>query len=148
MWTELLALLAEFDSAVLTARDADGYPFSARCQPQPDPASQSLRLQLAPSLPLQAGPASLLCHRHDEQLWGQKSFLVRGQLQLDGGEAIFLPRQFVPGAGLGGLRGMIGFMVRSRRAAASYLAARGLPRPSIPWSDINAIKAEVDRPEH
>ena len=46
MWTELVRYHALFDSAVLTGRDAAGYPFSVRCSPRLDAATQTLRLAL------------------------------------------------------------------------------------------------------
>lgn len=147
MWAELEHHLPGFPTAVLTARDPAGYPFSVRCRPLLDRTARLVRLELAPGLPLQPGPASLLCHRHDEQLWSQRSFLVRGQLERPADGWAFRPVQFVPGAGLGGIRGLFGFVFGSRRAAARYLRARGLARPRVPWDEIEAIKAEVERDE-
>jgi hypothetical protein len=147
VWAELTALLAEFDSAVLTARDDAGYPSSLRCQPRPDRAAQILRLELGPASTLRAGPASLLCHRHDAQLWNQKVFLARGRLEQDQQGWLFRPTGLVPGAGIGGLVGLVRFIIGSRRAASRYLARRGLARPAIPWSEIQAVKQQVEREE-
>jgi hypothetical protein len=143
MWRELATHLPTFASAVLTGLDEQGYPFSVRCQAAIDRAAGVLRVQVGPGVPLQPGPAGLLCHRHDQWLWKQKSLLLRGTLEQASDGWRFRPVQLIPGAGIGGLRGLIGFVVGSRRAAARYLAARGLARPRIPWDDINAIKAQV-----
>lgn len=140
MWPELARLFPEFESAVLTGRDADGYPFSVRCRPLPDRAAQALRVQVGPAVPIQPGPASLLCHRHDERLWNQKSFLLRGVLESDGDAWQFRPRQLVPGVGLGGPLTFVRFVREARRAAARYLATRGLVRPRIPWAEVDAVK--------
>lgn len=143
MWDELRKHLPDFESAVLTGLDPEGYPFSVRCQPQME--AKSLRVELAQKCPIQTGPASILCHRHDENLWNLKSFLVRGTLEPDERGLIFRPRQFIPGAGIGGPMGMVSFISGSRRNAHRYLEKRGLPRPRIPWNEINAIKAEAKR---
>lgn len=142
-WTTLATRLPEFPSAVLTGIDGQGYPYSVRCQPVMEPASRTLAIQMPPGAFIQPGPVSLLCHRHDEHLWRQRSFLVRGTLarqQTSGTGWAFTPREFVEGIGSGGMLEMVSFVIRSRRAASSYLARRGLPRPSIPLDDVLAAK--------
>jgi hypothetical protein len=144
MWPEIREHLYQFDSAVLTGLDAGGYPFSVRCRPYPDKSgAEMLRVALPADTPIRPGPASLLCHRHDENLWNLKSFLVRGSLDHDVGGWNFEPIRFVPGVGIGGLPAMMHFFVGSRRNAARYLKKRGLARPRIPWDEINAVKDEV-----
>ena len=69
MWAELMKNLKAYPSAVLTGLDLEGFPFSVRCIPQPDPVEKILLVQLPPLAPIQPGPAGLLCHSHDEQLW-------------------------------------------------------------------------------
>lgn len=145
MWDELTKHLPDFESAILTGLDPEGYPFGVRCHPDPRPEAELLRLDLAQNCPIQVGPASLLCHRHDEKLWNLKSFLVRGTLERDEQGWTFQPRQFIPGAGIGGPMGMVRFVTGSRRTARRYLQKRGLSRPKIPWDDVNAAKAEVRR---
>ncbi len=148
MWDEITKHLSDFQSAVLTGVDAEGYTFSARCQPRSDSETRTLRVQLPPGAPIQPGPASLLCHQHDENLWNLKSFLVRGVLVREAGGWSFEPRQFIPGAGIGGLPAVARFFMGSRRRAGRYLKKRDLSRPRIPWDEINAIKAEaLGRPE-
>jgi hypothetical protein len=102
-------------------------------------------VQLAPYLPLQPGPAGLLCHRHDERLWNQRSFLVRGRLDRDGDDWLFHPLQLVEGVGYGGIPGMVRFVMGARRQAGRYLAARHLTRPEIPWVEVLAVKARAKR---
>ncbi len=91
-------------------------------------------------VPIQAGRAGLLCHKHDDLLWNQRSFLVRGTIERCQGGWSFQPVEFVPGIGVGGPLGMVRFMLKSRRDTKRYLAKRGLARPSIPWHDINRKK--------
>ena len=144
MWAEITRYLYRFESAVLSGLDDAGYPFSARCRPYPDASgAEVLRVWLPPDTPLRPGQASLLCHSHDEKLWNLESFLVRGVLIKDDGGWSFEPRQFVPGAGIGGLPAMIRFFTGSRRRAGRYLKKRGLARPRISWDEINAVKKEA-----
>lgn len=142
MWDKLMRYLNQFDSAVLTGYDPMGYPFSVRCTPQPDVARQVLRVQ-TPEGTLQPGPAGLLCHSHDEYLWNQRSFVVRGTLERDDQGWLFRPSQVIPGVGLDGLAGFIRFVMDARRTAKNYLAKRGLPRPKIPWADVIAVKKQA-----
>ena len=81
MWDEIARHTPEFPTAMLSGGDADGYPYSVRCRPTLDDSARLVRLGVSRratptrSLP---GPASLLCHRHDQEAWNLKSFLVRG----------------------------------------------------------------------
>ena len=146
MWDDIIKHLPDFESAVLTGVDAEGYPFSVRCRPDLDDAAEVLRVQLPSGTPLQPGPAGLLCHKHDENLWKLKSFLVRGTLSRDERGWKFEPLRFIPGAGIGGLPAMARFFTGSRRNAARYLKKRGLARPRIPWDEINAVKKQAFAP--
>ena len=147
MWAEITKHLYEFESAVLSGLDEAGYPFSVRCRPYPDASDDEvLRVWLPPDTFLRPGPASLLCHRHDENLWKLKSFLVRGALSRDEKGWTFEPLRFIPGAGIGGLPATIRFFTGSRRNAARYLKKRGLARPRIPWDEINAVKKQAFAP--
>jgi hypothetical protein len=146
MWDDIKKHLPDFESAVLTGVDAEGYPFSVRCRPDLDDAAEVLRVQLPADTPLQPGPAGLLCHKHDENLWNLKSLLVRGTLSRDEKGWKFEPLRFIPGAGIGGLPAMARFFTGSRRNAARYLKKRGLARPRIPWDEINAVKKQAFAP--
>ena len=138
---EVSRYLPEFPTAVLNGLDAQGYPYSVRCRPAPDRSMGTLRLSLPPETAIRPGPASLLCHGHDEELWNLKSFLVRGRLERgDEGGWTFVSERFVPGAGIGGAWGTVRAIIDMRRSAARYLRKRGLARPSIPWGEIEALK--------
>ena len=144
MWAEITKHLYEFESAVLSGLDEEGYPFSVRCRPYPDTFGPDvLTVWLPPGTPIRPGPASLLCHSHDENLWNLKSFLVRGALKKDAGGWSFEPGQFIPGAGIGGRPAMVQFFISCRRKTSRYLKKRGLARPRIPWDEINAAKKEA-----
>jgi hypothetical protein len=145
MWGEVLRQVTRYPSAVLTGRDAEGYPYSVRCRPRPDLAARVLRITLPPATPIQPGPAGLLCHRHDEALWNLQSIVIRGTLTPEETDWRFEPRALIPGMDQRSPRALLRFLIDSRRRAKDYLARRGLPRPAIPWDDINRIKAQARR---
>lgn len=143
MWPKLIENLTRFSSAVITAPDADGCPFSVRCVPKHDPVAQVLRLQLPPGTSLQPGPASLMCHSHDRLLWNLSNFLARGRLEEDAQGWFFRPTQFVSGTGFANpLTGLKTFF-KARESAKRYLEKRGLRRPAIPWEQVKAVRAEA-----
>lgn len=137
MWDKIVKQLARYPSAVLTGIDAAGYPYSVRITPQPDAAHHTLRLPLPDYVSLQAGPASILCHYHDDKLWNQTNFVLRGTLDQVDGTWVFKPTQFIEGAGAG--MSMMRQITEGRRAAKQYLAKRGLARPRIDWAKIKAL---------
>jgi hypothetical protein len=139
MWDKIVQTLPQYPSAVLTGQDAQGYPYSVRCRPQPDNTQQVLRVQLPPGAPIQPGPAGLLCHYHNDQLWDLKSFTLRGVLAQDGTSWTFRPLHLPESSGKG-VVGIIRFLIKSRRDANAYLKKRGLPRPRIPWDEVEALK--------
>jgi hypothetical protein len=143
MWDEIVEHLGEFPTAVLTGVDDTGYPTSLRCTPEAVGPSRSLRLELPEAVGIQSGPACLLCHRHDEQLWNLKSFLLRGELAKEAGGWVFRPGRFVPGAGIGGLIALLRFVRAGRRRTRRYLQKRGLARPAVPWDRIGEMWREV-----
>jgi hypothetical protein len=142
MWPELVRRLPRFSSAVLTGLDASGYPVSVRCHPTVDQQAQVLRVTVPEGLGLAPGPAGLLRHQHDEHLWRLNSFLVRGGLERDDHGWVFRSHQLVRGMSptpVGNLR----LMRNGRRTTKGYLAARGLPRPKIPWEHYAQLKDEA-----
>jgi hypothetical protein len=144
MWAEVRRHLLRFSSPVLTGVDGDGYPVSIRCAPEPDDAAQVFRLSLPAWTGIRQGPASLLCHGHNDLLWDLHSFMVRGALEPAGSETwVFRPSRLVPGVGMGGLAGMARFALAKRRAARRYLARRGVTRPRIDWAQLKALQARA-----
>ena len=143
MWPEIQRQLARFPSAVLTSLDPGGFPYSLRCVPQPDDERQRLRIEIPPGTAVQPGPASILCHGHDEKLWGMKSFLIRGRLEREGESWSFLPDRFLPG--MGPPWAMAGNLIRARRTANRILARRQHPRPKIDWAAVRALRRQARR---
>jgi hypothetical protein len=142
MWTEIEKYLPLFESAVLSATDGEGYPYSVRCRPEQDRPAGILRIDLAGGTNVQAGPASLLYHSHDEELWNQKIFLLRGRLEETDEGHVFRPEKFIPSIGTGGALGTVRMVLGVRKATAAYLSKRTLERPRIPWAEIADLKVE------
>lgn len=150
MWSKIIKYLADFPTAVLTGIDHSGYPFSFRCKPDPINHLQVLHVEVPAYADIQPGPAGLLCHKHDDQLWNLESFIVRGSLERDGEDWLFRPIKFIQGAGIGGMIGMVNFLRSGRRTAQQYLDKRGLTRPKIEWEKVHEVWAELkhDKPRN
>lgn len=142
MWAEIEKNLAAFESGVLNATDRQGYPYSVRCRPRQDRSAGVLRLDLPLGGDIQPGPASLLFHSHNEELWDLKVFLLRGTVEVAGGGRVFRPERPVTGTGL---RAAVRVLIGARKATTAYLKRRGLPRPRIPWDEIEAVKEPTPR---
>ncbi len=142
MWAELEKNLAAFETAVLNSTDPDGYPYSVRCRPRQDPSAGVLRFDLAGGEAVRPGPASLLCHTHDEELWNQKVFLLTGRLEGVGRERVFRPERPIGGIGF---RAAARMLVGARKTTKAYLKKRGLARPRIPWDEVEAVKERPPR---
>jgi len=103
-----------------------------------------LRMSLPSWSGIRPGPASLLCHGHNDALWDLHSFMVRGTLESAGGnDWLFRPLRLVPGIGMGGLAGMLRFALAKRRAARRYLQRRGLTRPRVDWVQLKVLQARA-----
>ena len=139
MWSNLRKYSVQFESAVLTGMDANGYPYSIRCTPQFDDDKQVMRLAMATGADIMPGRAGMLYHQHNEQLWNLKSFLVRGRIEQDTQGWVLYPEQLILGGGLGNPLRDAAVIFRLRRAAKHYLQKRGLERPRIPWEAIKAL---------
>jgi hypothetical protein len=140
-WRDIARELRRYDSAVITARGRDGYPVSVRCVPVPDERTATFELSIPDALGVEASPAWLLCHFHDERFWSLRSFGARGFLEHKDDGWRFRPMSFV--GGMGGVVASIRLFMGGRRRARRYLAARGLEAPEIPWERMTAIKREV-----
>jgi hypothetical protein len=142
---EIARYLPAFPTAVLNGLDGEGYPYSIRCRSVSDRSAGLPKLALPTQIAIEPGPASLLCHSHDERLWNLHSFLVRGRLDRVENGRTFVAERFVPGGGIGGPLGTVKAFVGIRRTATRYLRKRGLPRPPIPWNEIEALKGKTQR---
>ncbi len=134
MWHKLKHHINAFGSAVLSARDADGYPLSVRTAFHADNVRHELRVEVPTSVEVQPGPASLLWHQHNEQLWDLRIVVVRGELANTGNGWVFRPQPLTPSPNA------LRMILNCRKAAQAYLGKHGLARPPIPWDRLKAIK--------
>jgi hypothetical protein len=133
-------------SAVLCSLDHDGTPSLRRVRPTADPAQRAFHLTDAAE-PLSAGPASLLCHGHDDKLWNLRSMVTVGRLEPQDGGWSFLPWRFVPGAGTEPLT-LLRMIRQNRRTARAHLERRPQSRPRIPWHEYAAVKRAAAADAH
>ena len=138
MWDEAATWLDKFPEAVLTAIDRDGYPVSYRVPTSAyNKASGELPVPPPPgAVDVAEGPASLLCHSHDEKLWNLQLMTVIGALDRRDGAWIFRTESFTPPSKLA----VMAFVRNMRRTAQRYLDKRGLTRPQVNWSAIKEIQ--------
>lgn len=136
MWDDLVRSLGDYPTAVLTAIDATGYPFSIRLVPQPDPARQVLAVLLPEYVHAQTGPAGLLCHFHDDLLWKQTNFAAYGELEPDDESWIFRPVRVIEGAGAGN---SLLPQMRFRKSAKRYVGRHGMEWPAVPWDRLKTL---------
>ncbi|MSP59746.1 MAG: hypothetical protein EXR72_05280 [Myxococcales bacterium] len=126
-WTEAAKWIAKFSEGVLNAVDGGGYPVSVRQTSLPfDAASGAMAVTLPESLGAVAGPASLLCHFHDENLWKLRAILVRGRIERRGGGWVFVTTAFAPPS-------MWQMMKNVKKSTRTYLETRGLPMPKVDY---------------
>jgi len=137
------AQLARFSSAVLAARDASGAPVLARTRPVP--AGDGFAVEVPADCAATEGPASLLVHRHDEQLNNMHNALVRGTLKAVDGGWLLVPTKVVEPMGTGRPTDAIRVLRDTRRATARYLERRGLTRPRVRWDEFKALAAAAKR---
>jgi hypothetical protein len=131
-----------FDSAVLTWIGNDGFPFSVRCRPIWE-TRNTTRVDEPDGLDASAGPASLLYHSHNSQLWKLRMLLAIGEITHGSDGWRFRLERIRSGvAGLNKLHWVRSFF-NARRTTKRYLVERRLSRPEIPWRRINQLKREA-----
>jgi hypothetical protein len=135
---DALRELATFPSAVLGTTTGDGAPLLRRIRVT-GPAGDALALDVPEDDDLRPGPASLLAHSHDEQLWSLRSVGVLGELVAEPGWT-FRPKRLLGDAGTATPLAIVRQLRRLRRTADGYLELRSLSRPRIPWDDLETIK--------
>ncbi len=137
MWAEAAKALAAFPTGVLNAIDAEGSPVSVRqASLAYDAQSGRMPVTIPAALDVREGPASVLCHYHDEKLWNQKVVLVRGRVERTGERWTFVTTSFTPPSMWQMLKG-------TRRATRSYLEKRGLEMPRVDFDVVSEMWKRV-----
>ena len=122
--------LKKFSEGVLNAVDAEGRPFSVRQATLAwDAASGSMPVKVPDVLGPVAGPASLLCHYHDENMWNMRAALVKGKLERRGDAWVFVGTSFDPPSPLRLIMG-------ARKSMKTYLEKRGLEPPKVNFDSV------------
>lgn len=139
MWAEAAKWIAKYQEGVITALDAGGYPVSIRqTQLRYDAQSGTMPVVLPEALGAVAGPANLLCHFHDDELWSLRAIQVSGRLEPHAGGLRFATTKFEPPSPLRQLLGM-------SRAMNAYLARRSLPVPSVDFATVKRMQVNAKR---
>ncbi|WKU04668.1 pyridoxamine 5'-phosphate oxidase family protein [Micromonospora sp. HUAS LYJ1] len=135
-------VLATYPSVVLATLDAGGAPLLVRTTATA--GVDGYRVVVPDGLAPVEGPASLLVHQHDAQLWNLHNANVRGELVRDAGAWTLRPRRLIEPAARHQPRRTDSLRtVRSTRAATRrYLRRRGWKRPTIPWAAYRALRPE------
>ncbi|WP_369779841.1 pyridoxamine 5'-phosphate oxidase family protein [Streptomyces sp. R33] len=126
-------------TAVLAGRDASGAPLLARTRPQPTPPGYLV--EVPSDCPVEPGPASLLVHRHDEQLNHMYNALVRGELRRSDSGWLLTPSTVIEPMGSGRVSDALRVLRQTKRSTDRYLERRGLHRPKVQWDEFRALAA-------
>jgi hypothetical protein len=140
MWDEILDGLEQHETALLTGFDEDGFPFSIRCQPTAERKNRRLLIDIPDSARIQPGKASVLMHSHNEELWDLIQFLIRGTLVKTDEGHYFVPASVSGSPRKAGALDAIKTLRAIRRRGNAYLNNRNLPRPEVPWDDIQRFQ--------
>ena len=130
--------LKRFSEGVVNAVDAEGRPYSVRQTTLAwDAASGTMPVKIPDILGPVAGPASLLCHVHDENLWNMRAALVKGKLERRGDGWVFVGTTFDPQSPIKMIMGV-------RKSMKSYLEKRGLDMPKVNFDAVAELWKVVD----
>ena len=143
MWHRAAKWVAKFPEAVITAICTDGYPVSVRqgslCY---DAGTGEMPVVIPDELRATPGPANVLAHRHDENLWRLNAIQIKGRLERRGDEWVFISTSFTPPGGSEIIR--LWQLARTlSRAANRYLKKRGLARPPVNWTAIDMLQRQA-----
>ncbi|MEU4242817.1 pyridoxamine 5'-phosphate oxidase family protein [Actinoplanes sp. NPDC026619] len=132
-------VLAAYSSVVLASLDADGAPTLLRTTVAAE--GGRYRVALPEDAQVAGGRASLLVHRHDDQLTNLHSAVVTGTLE----DGLLTPERLIEPAqrSKAGLAEPIRIVRNTRATTKKYLAKRGLERPSIPWKAYRELRATL-----
>jgi hypothetical protein len=136
VWAEAAKWLGKFEDGVLTTLDTDGYPVSVRAVPERTTLARVSCAYRYPELRAVEGPANLLCHFHNEKLWGLKAIQVKGRIEKHDDAWVFVTTTFNPPPKLAALS----FIRHTNASAKKYLDKRGVDRPTVNWAALKEIQ--------
>ncbi len=141
MWAKAAKAVAGFSEGVVTAFDSHGMPISVRQLSLPyDATSGRMAVTIPDALDATAGPASLVCHFHDDAMWNMRAIQLKGRIERDGASWVFVTTSFTPPSMIAMIRGI-------HRSANQYLAKRNLPRPKVAFDVIDRLWEQVKKIE-
>jgi hypothetical protein len=133
MWAEAARWVAKFPEGVVNTLDGAGYPVSVRQLALPyDAGTGTMAVVMPESLGAVAGPASLVCHFHDEKMWSLRSILLKGRLERREGGWQFVTTSFTPPSMWKMIKGV-------RQSTRQYLQKRGLAMPKVDYAVIERL---------
>jgi hypothetical protein len=147
MWQLASESLSRFPELVVTALSSEGYPVSVRQRsPRYDAETGEMPVLMPASVAPVAGPANVLAHYHDEDLWNLRIVRIKGLLERREGAWIFISTAFTPPSPEG-FSSRWQMAKAMRRSSRRYLAARGMSRPKVNWTVIKSMqrRAQLDR---
>ena len=147
MWQLASEWLSRFPEVVVTAFGIEGHPVSVRQHsPRYDAQTGEMPVLLPTSVAPVAGPANVLAHYHDENLWDLQIVRVKGRLERRDEGWIFISTAFTPPSPAG-FKSRWQMAKAMRRSSSRYLAARGLDRPKVNWTVLKSMQrqAQLDR---
>jgi len=75
--------LSTYQTSVLSAFDSDGRPTMTRVSLRPIASTEGFAVDLPDGFDVTSGPASLLSHSHNDELWNLRGFVSGGTLVVD-----------------------------------------------------------------
>lgn len=137
MWHKAAKDLSAYSEAVVNVLDVEGFPVSVRqVALRFDPEQGTMPLVMPAALRPAEGPASLLAHFHNDQLWALRAMLIRGRVERRGEVWTFVSTEYKPRSPWRQLKDV-------KRAVEQYLTKRGLSRPKIAYDVIHRLFREA-----
>lgn len=139
-YAALVRKLPSYRSGVLGWVRGDELPVLQRVQLRADPGGRQLLVSGGDGAAPTSGPASILLHSHNEQLWDLQMAGALGELLQQGDGWAFRPDRLMDGpAAAKGPIALVRALRSLRRTASGYLERRHLPRPQIAWDEFKRL---------
>jgi hypothetical protein len=145
MWQLASESLSRFPDVVVTVAGIEGHPVSVR-QPSRryDAKTGEMPILIPASVAPAAGPANVLAHSHDENLWNLRMVRIKGRLEKRSEGWTFVSTAFTPPAP-GGFKSRWQMAKAMRRSSCRYLAVRGIAHPKVNWMALKRMQRQAQR---